>query len=261
MQRIDGHRTTAAGSGRPADARPTRSTSGRGPRADARGTPPTPDDARLPPLGGLFGGDLSEKLGQLGRAAQQRFAPELTPERKAALKTLDGLLTKDKLGGANEAFDLGDRDAIVKSLMKDTKGLKAEVQEKLRAEGKGFQADLVGKGLDGSWNPLAAMARKQVYAEAPGEIGAELDKGLREAGVDPKTGARQDGTARTVNFEDLRRFESAARTLQSMQKEAEAKLGVRIRFPDGISRAAIQHTLEGRLGFPPGAKLEPLARD
>jgi len=45
--------------------------------------------------------------------------------------------------------------------------------------------------------------------------------------------------------------------LQRMQAETEQRLGIQIDFPQGMSQDAIQHMLDGKLGFPPGAVVKP----
>jgi len=197
------------------------------------------------PLGNLFGGALD----RLGRAV----GPNVTPERRAALEGVRDMLEPNRLGGPDRTFNFADRDAVVQSLLRDTPGLSAEAQGRLLAEGKPFQARLVERGMAGGRGPLASMARRQVYEQAGPELRRQLDTGLRQAQVDPATGQNPDATPRNVTIADMRRFEQNARVLQEMQREISDRLGVDITFPNGISQAGIQHTLDGRFGLPPGA--------
>ena len=66
-----------------------------------------------------------------------------------------------------------------------------------------------------------------------------------------------DAVPRKLTFDDLRAFEEASNTLQTMRAEAKKQTGVNITFPKGISKAAIDHILERRPGLPPGAVVKP----
>ena len=167
------------------------------------------------------------------------------------------MLEPNKRGGADRTFNFADRDAIVSGLMRDTNGLAREVPAQLRAEGKNFAAGAAERGLNGGWGPIAKAAKKRVYAEAPGQIGGQLDQGLREANVDPATGNTRDNVRREISFAELRAFEADAAVLQTMQERVANKLGMDVLFPGGVSAKSIDHTLHGRFGLPPGAKLVP----
>ena len=223
-------------------------------------TPDAKDPAvKKPPGFSLFGGvkdltrGLSDKLDGLTAA----LGPKPTPQERVALEKVRAMLEPNKLGGGDRTFNFADKDAVVSSLMRDTEGLKREVPAQLRAEGKDFQANLAERGLGGSWGPLAQVAKGKVYEEAPGQIGGQLEAGLREAKIDPATGRQPDNVRRDISFAELRRFEENAEILQNMQTRMSKQLGLDITFPGGLSAASLDHTLQGRGGFPPGAKVKP----
>jgi len=184
-------------------------------------------------------------------------ADKPSPRELEAMKNVRRMLEPNKLGGADRTFNFADRDAIVSGLMRDTNGLAREVPAQLRAEGKNFAAGAAERGLNGGWGPIAKAAKKRVYAEAPGQIGGQLDQGLREANVDPATGNTRDNVRREISFAELRAFEADAAVLQTMQERVANKLGMDVLFPGGVSAKSIDHTLHGRFGLPPGAKLVP----
>ena len=202
-------------------------------------------------------GGLGKWTGRLGRGLRNLVSPTLTKEQIHALTRVRDLLAANKLGGADQIFNFGDREAVIAALMQDTAGLRAETQAQLQAEGKGFQARVVGRALSGGRGPLARAARKKVMAEAPGRIDAQLSEGLSEGGISPETGATPDTTDRNLTFAELREFEQHLVVLQQLQKEIGQRLGLDISFPAGVSRASIEHTLNRRLGPPPGARLTP----
>lgn len=206
-------------------------------------------------------GGFGSWLGGLKNTLQAATGPELTPERREALQTIHDMLEPDKLGGEDRTFNFGDRDAVVRGLMRDTQGLKEEVTQRLREEGKPFQARIAGAGLDGRRGPLKRLARNKVCQEAPAQIQGQLDQGLRDAHIDPKTGQTPDNRRRNLTFGDLRRFEAATKVLDGMQQEVRQKIGMDVHFPGGISQAAIRHTMDGAIGVPPGGKLVPIEED
>ena len=57
-------------------------------------------------------------------------------------------------------------------------------------------------------------------------------------------------------FEELRAFEQHAAVLQQMQTRVEEKMGFGVGFPGGLSQDAVEHTLSGRLGLPPGGQIQ-----
>ncbi len=215
-------------------------------------------------LGGLSyekGADALSALKQAGDGLRQVIsAPTPTEEQVEALMYVRAMLEPNKLGGADRTFNYGDVSAVTAALLNDTCGLKQEVTGQLCREGKGFQARIAGRGLSGRRGPLAKMARKKVYQEAPGQIGGQLRSGLAEGRIDRATGETVDGMPRDLTFAELRQFEQHVQTLQRMQEEIARKLGVDVTFPGGISQASIDHTLQGKMGVPPGGKLEVLKR-
>lgn len=224
------------------------------------GAPKTQDtDKPKATEGGGFGGFL-QGLQKKAEGVVGQFQPKLDPQQRAAAEYVRNMLEPNKLGGADRTFNYGDVDAVVRGLMCDTCGLSREVQGQLRQEGKGFQANLVGRALGGGRGPLKRMARNKVYSEAPGRIRGQLQSGLQEAKADPATAGKRDTTPRNITFNEVRQFEQHARVLQKMQQEMTKKLGVDIQFPNGMSQASIQHMLDGKLGFPPGAVVKPLGK-
>ncbi len=167
------------------------------------------------------------------------------------------MLEPNKLGGEDRTFNYADRNAVVNGLLRDTSGLSAEVQARLRAEGKNFQANQARRGMEGQRGLLPNMARNRIGREAPGQIAGQVSQGLQTAGIDPNTGAQPDRTPRNVTFSEMRQFEANARVLQDMQRRTADRLNMDITFPNGPSQASIDFVLEGRFGVPPGAVLTP----
>ena len=195
---------------------------------------------------------LKNNLGLLGELAPQ----ELTEEQRAAFEYVRDMLEPEKLGGADRTFNHADICAVANALVRDTCGLSAEVQKMLRCEGKNFQANLVRKALSGYRGPLVNAARNQVYRDAPGQIRGELRTSLDEGGIDRSTGKEIDPVVRQLTFAELRKFQECAAVLQQMQAEIEERTGMNVTFPGGISQAGVNHSLNGKWGVPPGAKIK-----
>lgn len=225
-------------------------------------TPATP--AQPPPkTGGLLDnlglGGLSN-LGGLADRVREAAMPPLTDPQRAALENVRAMLEPNKLGGEDRTFNYADRDAVVNGLLRDTAGLSAEVQARLRAEGKNFQANQARRGMEGQRGLFPHMARNKIGREAPGQIAGQVTQGLQTAGIDPNTGAQPDRTPRNLTFAEMRQFEANARVLQDMQRRTAERLNVDISFPNGPSQASIDFILQGRLGIPPGAVITPRNR-
>jgi len=211
--------------------------------------------------GGFFGGGLKSLTDRLSGGLKNLTGPDPTKQQIQALKYVRDMLEPNKLGGADRTFNFADRQAVVAALMRDTCGLRQEIQAQLNAEGKRGQARLVGKALGGGRGPLKRMARNKVYNEAPGQIHGQLTDGLVEGGIDPATGELADNVPRQLTFDELREFERNAAILQKMQEEVAQRLGLNVAFPGGLSQASIEHTLDRKLGIPPGAKITPRAKN
>lgn len=217
--------------------------------------PPVPSNS-----GGVLGGFGLGNLGGLADRVKKAAMPPLTDTQRTALQGVRAMLEPDKLGGADRTFNYADRDAVVNGLLRDTPGLSAEVQSRLRAEGKNFAANQARRGLDGQRGLFPQMARNKIGREAPGQIAGQVTQGLQSAAIDPNTGAQPDRTPRNLSFAEMRQFEANARTLQDMQRQTAERLGMDITFPNGPSQASIDFLLEGRFGVPPGAVITPRNR-
>jgi hypothetical protein len=183
--------------------------------------------------------------------------PKLTPEQRQAAEGVRDMLGPDKLGGADRTFNYGDVGAVTQGLLRDSGGLSQRVRQQLEAEGRPLKASIAANSLTRRQGPIRRMVRDQVYQEAAPQIRGQLHQGLGEAKVDPATAGAADRTPRNLTFREVEAFERNARVLQAMQAETERKLGIQIEFPQGMSQAAIQHMLDGTLGFPPGAVVKP----
>lgn len=188
---------------------------------------------------------------------QNQFGANPTAEERAAMQFVRSMLEPTKLGGGDHTFNYGDRQAIVNALMRDRSGLKQEVAKQLRAEGKNLQVGPAMRAIDGKRGPLANIARNKINEEVPGRITQQLNQGLREAHIDPNTARSVDNQPRNLTFQEMRDFERNAQMLQAMQQRVAEKLGMDISFPNGISQEAIDFTLQGKFGIPPGAVLTP----
>ena len=191
--------------------------------------------------------------GNRGAPAADTFEPRLTPERKKALEKARAMLGRDKLGGADETFNHADVKPAVTALMKDKKGLEREIPKKLAAEGKTWEANIAKGALQGKSGFTYSIARGRIQKEAPAQIAEELSKKLSDNGIKPPARKTVDNVPRKLTFDDLRGFENASKTLQAMQNEVSKKTGSKVTFPDGISKAAIDHILNKKPGLPPGA--------
>lgn len=188
---------------------------------------------------------------------QDKFGANPTTEERAAMQFVRDMLEPTKLGGGDRTFNYGDRQAIINGLMRDRAGLKQEVANQLRAEGKDLQIGPAMRAIDGKRGLLANIARKKINEEVPGRINQQLNQGLRDAHIDPNTARQVDNHPRNLSFQDMRQFEQNAQMLQAMQQRVAEKLGMDITFPNGISQEAIDFTLQGKFGLPPGAVLTP----
>lgn len=151
-------------------------------------------------------------------AFAERINPPLTAEERKAAEYIHAMLAPDKLGGADGRLS----------------------HEDVKAVGAG----ITDRGIVG-------IGARRIVPQ-------QMTDGLNEAGVKPVPGAMADATPRRVSVKELRAFERAQQILSKRGEALEAKLGVKVVFEEGISRAAIQHMLDGKLGLPPGAKLVPL---
>lgn len=256
--------TKPATTAQPAPATPKPAT----PAQPAPATPaaPAPQGAAQPAQpapangSGLLGSLGLGNLGGLADRVRDAAMPPLTDAQRTALQNVRAMLEPDKLGGADRTFNYADRDAVVNGLLRDTSGLSAEVQARLRAEGKNFQANQARRGMEGQRGLLPHMARNRIGREAPGQIAGQVTQGLQTAGIDPNTGAQPDRTPRNVTFAEMRQFEANARVLQEMQQRTADRLNMDIAFPNGPSQASIDFVLQGRFGVPPGAVLTPRNR-
>ena len=230
-------------------------------------TKPADDKSEPGLLESFFGGfkgadnaqpkdDTSKTPGFLDSLKNQ-FSVAPSEDQRESLEAVKGLLDPSLLGGADGTFNFADIDAVTQALMKDTCGLSAEAQKQLLSQGKGFQARMVRKAMGGGRGPLKKAVRNRVYDEAPANIRAQLEAGLLEAGVDPKTGEIPDTEPRTLNFEAMNAFQEHATVLQQMQQDAEDRFGIRVTMPGGLSKPGVQHSLDGAFGLPPGAKVSP----
>jgi hypothetical protein len=181
----------------------------------------------------------------------------LTPERRALLATVRGMLGKDKLGGQDGAFNLADVDAVVEAMMKDETGLGKAVADKLRKEGELEKAEIVEKAFQGGGGLRGTIARGMVRRQAPGEIRTEMAGKLIASGASESTGATADPTPRTVTFAEMQAFSDASDRLRQLQARIADELGFVLTFPNGLSAEAIDFMLSGRPGLPPGAKITP----
>ncbi|TNE44489.1 MAG: hypothetical protein EP343_29870 [Deltaproteobacteria bacterium] len=188
---------------------------------------------------------------------QEKFGSNPTPEERVAMEYVRDMLDPNKLGGEDRVFNYGDRQAIINSLMRDRAGLKQEVASQLRAEGKDWQVGTAMKAIDGKRGILPGIARRKINSEAPARMNQQLSQGLRDANIDPNTARQIDQHPRDVTFNEVREFERNAEILQDMQKRVAEKLGMDVTFPNGISQEAIDFTLQGKFGIPPGAVLTP----
>lgn len=188
---------------------------------------------------------------------QEKFGTNPTDEERAAMQYVRDMLEPNKLGGQDKVFNYGDRQAIINSLMRDRTGLKQEVAKQLRAEGKGWQVGTAMKAIDGKRGIFPGIARRKINSEVPGRINDQLSQGLRDANIDPNTARKVDNQPRNVSFDEMREFERNADLLQAMQQRVAEKLGMDVTFPNGISQEAIDFTLQGKFGIPPGAVLTP----
>lgn len=206
-------------------------------------------------FGGLFGGlkSMTDKIGGIADSV----APKLSPEERTALEQVRSMLEPNKLGGADRTFNFGDRNAIIQSLMCDRAGLKREVSQQLRQEGKARQIPIAMRAIDGKRGILPRIARNKIQQEVPQRLRQQLGQGLRDAKIDPNTARQVDRQSRNLSFGEIRAFERNAAMLQDMQKRISERLGMDISFPNGISQEAIDFTLSGKLGIPPGAKIQP----
>lgn len=150
----------------------------------------------------------------------ERINPPLSDEEMNAAKYMHAMLAPDKLGGADGRLAHDDVKAI--------------------------GAGITDRGITG-------MVARRVVPD-------QMTEGLTEAGVKPVAGAPDDATKRRVSVKQLRSFERAQQILSKRGEALEAKLGVRVVFEDGLSRAALEHLMENKFGLPPGAKLVPVEK-
>jgi hypothetical protein len=191
-------------------------------------------------------------LNRLSGAINSAINIKPNAEQREALQAIHTMLGPDKLGGKDGVFNHKDVDAITKGLLKDRQGLVKEATGQLRKEGKNFQAGLVEKAFSGRTGLIKRKIQQKVLGEVSGQVKGQLKQGLNEAKVDPKNGGPIDGQDRTVNFNELRDFEAATKVMNDFQAQIRERLGFDVIFPNGISQAAIQHTLDGKFGIPPG---------
>ncbi|MCB9650269.1 MAG: hypothetical protein H6730_27325 [Deltaproteobacteria bacterium] len=183
--------------------------------------------------------------------------PKLTPEQRQAAEAVRDMLGPDKLGGADRTFNYGDVSAVTQGLLRDRQGLSQQVRQQLEAEGRPLKARIASNSLTRRQGPIRRRVAQEVYQQAAPQIRGQVNQGLAEARVDPGTAAAPDPTPRNLTFGEVESFERNARVLQRMQAETEQRLGIQIDFPQGMSQDAIQHMLDGKLGFPPGAVVKP----
>lgn len=214
------------------------------------------------PASNLWEGKIGQGLSLLKEGMTQglkdRYSVPPTEQERKAMEHIRSMLEPHKMGGADRTFNFGDQDAIVQSLMRDKNGLKNEVARQLRAEGKGWQVNAAMKGIDGGRGPFAQLARNKINKEAPGQIKQQLSQGLKEANINPATAGNVDNQARNLTFNEVNEFQRQAEILEGLQRRIAEKLGMEVTFPNGISQEAIDFTLQGKFGIPPGAKLTPL---
>ena len=94
-------------------------------------------------------------------------------------------------------------------------------------------------------------------ALARGVVRNKLPQELDDAGVVKDPDAKPDDAARRVSSKQLQNFQKASAILLKRGENLE-RLGIKVVFPKGISQDAVTHLMEGKLGLPPGAKIEPL---
>ena len=194
---------------------------------------------------------------RLGGIINSKFNTKPNADQRKALETMSKMLGPDKLGGKDSVFNHQDQDAIVKGLLQDRNGMVKEASTQLRKEGKNFQANLVERAFSGRSNRIKQKIKNRVKGEVTDQVKNQLNRGLDDAKVDRKQGGPLDQSPRTISFQELRTFEAASKVAQEYQKEVSQRLGFDIVFPKGISQAAIQHTLDGKFGIPPGGVIKP----
>lgn len=188
------------------------------------------------------------------------FEGRLNRQQKNALQTMHTLLGPEKFGGKDRTLHFGDQQAIVRSLMKDSRGLGKVSAQRLARSGKTTQAKVVEKAFSGQLGFLGKAVRRRVTGSAQQVIETQLRSALKAAKVDTKTSGYYDDVSRKISFRDAAKFQRAFKVFRSMQRGVEKKLGVDLVFVKGISQDCIAHILDGSAGFPPGIALRDRKR-
>ena len=204
-------------------------------------------------LGGILGGGTGGLFGGL----KEKYSVNPTEDERNSLSEIQKYLKPHGLSGEDGVFNHGDTDALIESLMNDKEGLSDEIQQHLQGEGKIVQARLAKRAMKGGRGPFKRMIRNKINTDAERMLRQQIGQGFGDAGVDPKTAETPDVLQRTFTFKDLREFESHTKVLDGMKQRAAEKMGFEIGFPNGVSVDAMQHTLDGAFGVPPGGRILP----